>query len=409
VRRLRRWRGLIGIAVALLRHERMRTLLAVAGVATAVLAAVLLASVGMGVLSTGQQKFDQSGRDLWISGGPIEIQPGSVGGFANPLAGAHQIEAQLEAREDVKTANPFVFQTVYASPNASEFDTIVGVGAASAGPSVNIVEGRAITGGDTHYVNGSFEGQMQYEVLVDERTAARYNLSINDSLHLGGTLAAAREHEFTVVGVTDTYSEFVGTSTVVMPPSELQEITGLTASDRASMLTVQVTEGADVAQTVTRLEEAYPDYTIRTNQEQLRALLADQAVVLTSGVSLVVLEVIAGILLLTNLQLSFVSRHRETFGALTALGTSQWSLIIVIVVNTLCIGIVGGALGSGLAVPGIWAINWVAATVTGFENVVSVSEPILLGGFVVSVCVSFVGGLAATLYLGRIRPLEHLR
>jgi putative ABC transport system permease protein len=113
--------------------------------------------------------------------------------------------------------------------------------------------------------------------------------------------------------------------------------------------------------------------------------------------------------LLTNLQLSFVARHRETFGALGALGTSQSSLVVVIVLNTLSIGVLGGAVGSALAVPGVWGINRIAATVTGFEGLVSVSVPILLGGFFVSVCVSLLGGLVATLYLGRTRPLEHLR
>lgn len=407
--RLRRWRGQIGIAVALLRHERMRTILAIAGVAIAVLAAILLASVGLGVLETGEQKFDQAGRDLWISGGPAEIQPGSVGGFENPLVGIHQVIAQLEAREDVAVASPFVFQTVYASPNGSEFDTVIGSGGTAWGPSVNIVRGRAITRGDTHYANGTFEGEMKHEVLVDKPTAARYNLSVGDSLYLGGTLATARENEFTVVGVTDTYSQFVGTATVVMPASELQEITGLTASDRGAMVTVRLAEGVDAEVAAAKLEEAYPEYTIRTNQEQLRAILADQAVVITSGASLVVLAVLAGVLLLTNLQLSFVSRHRETFGALAALGTSQSSLIAIIVLNTVCIGILGGALGSVLAVPGIWGLNWVATTLTGFEQLVSISEPILLGGFGIAVGVSFVGGLIATLYLGRSKPLKHLQ
>jgi len=409
VKRLRRWRGLLGIAIGLLRHERARTVFAVAGVTTAVLAAVLLASVGVGVLQTGEEKFDQSGRDLWLSGGPIEIQPGSVGGLENPIVDAHRLEAQLEAREDVKTANPFVFQTVYVSPNASEFDTTVGVGVATGGPSVDIIDGRAIQTEGSHYANGSYDGPMTHEVVVDERTAARYNLSTGDTLHIGGTLATAREHEFTVVGVSNTFSQFVGTSTIVVPPSELQEIAGLTASDRAAMMTIQLTEDADPEATAAALEQAYPEYSVRTNSEQLRALLADQAVVITSGASLLVLAVIAGVLLLANLQLSFVARHRETFGALSALGTTQWSLVVVVVANTLSIGIVGGALGSGLAVPGVWALNWVAATVTGFENLVSISVPVLLGGFAVSVGVSLVGGVVASLYLGRMQPLEHLR
>jgi len=409
VSRLSRWRALLGIAVALLRHERARTVLAVAGVTTAVLASILLASVGLGVIETGEQKFDQAGRDLWITGGPVEIQPASVGGFENPLVGAHELQAQLVAREDVATAEPFVFQSLLISPNGSEFETVIGAGGAAWGPSVNIIAGREIEGGDQHYGNGSYNGPMTHEVLVDPRTKERYNLSIGDTLYLGGTIATAREHEFTVVGVTDTYSQFVGASTVVMPPSELQQIAGLTASDRAAMITVRLADGVDVERTANELERAYPEYTVRTNREQLQSILADQAVIIASGASLVLLAVIAGVLLLTNLQLSFVARHRDTFGALSALGTSQSSLVIVVVMNTVCIGVLGGALGSALAVPGIWAINWVAVTVTGFENVVSVSEPILLAGFGVSVGVSFVGGVTATAYLARIRALDHLR
>jgi putative ABC transport system permease protein len=123
----------------------------------------------------------------------------------------------------------------------------------------------------------------------------------------------------------------------------------------------------------------------------------------------VLLAVIAGILLLINLQLSFVARYQETFGALTALGTSQSSLVIVIVSNTLCVGVLGGILGAGLSIPGAWLLNQIAFAITGFEDVVAVSNRILLGGAAVSVIISLLGGTAATLYLGRLRTLEHLR
>ena len=404
-----RLRGLVGMAVAQLRHDRLRTILAVLGVAMAVLASVMLVSVGFGVLETGQQKFDQSGRDLWVTGGPVELQPGTVGGFKNSLIDAHTVERELEAREDVRTANPLIFQTLYVSSNQSEFETIVGVGAASRGPSLNFVEGGGIRAGDTHYANGTYEGPMQHEVIIDERTASQYNLSVNDTVYLGGTLASANRNEFTVVGISSTYSSFVGAPTVVLPPSELQEITGTTASDRATMMSVQVADGYDVAATGDRVQADYPEYTVRTNQEQLQATLQEQAVVLASGTGLVVMAVVAGILLLLNLQLSFVYRHRETFGALRAIGTSPWSLVAVVIVNTLTIGVIGGIVGIGLAVPSIWAVNIVAATISGFEGVVSVSWRILAGGFVVSFVVSVLGGVAASLYLGRIEPLRYLR
>jgi putative ABC transport system permease protein len=194
-----------------------------------------------------------------------------------------------------------------------------------------------------------------------------------------------------------------------MPSSEIQEITGTTASDRATMLSVRVAEDADVEATATGIEQDFPEYTVRTNREQLESMLEEQAVVLASGVGLVVLAVVAGVLLLTNLQLSFVYRHRETFGALTAMGTSQSSLAVVVLTNTLALGLLGGLVGVGLAIPSIWGLNYVAAALSGFEGVVSVSQRILAGGFAVSLAVSLVGGVAATLYLSRLRPLEQLR
>jgi len=404
-----RGRALVGIAVAQLRHDRLRTVLAVLGVAMAVLATVLLVSVGSGVIETGQQKFDQSGRDLWVTGGPVELQPGSVGGFENSLIDAHTIERELEQREDVQTANPLIFQTLYVSTNTSAFDTVVGVGAASKGPSLSFSAGGGIEDGDTHYANGTYDGPMQHEVIIDRRTAQRYDLSVNDTVYLGGTLASASRNNFTVVGISSTYSSFVGAPTVVMPPSELQEITGTTASDRATMMSVQVADGYDVAATGDRIQQDYPDYTVRTNQEQLQATLQEQAVVLASGTGLVVMAVVAGVLLLLNLQLSFVYRHRETFGALQAIGTSTRSLVIVVLVNTLAIGVIGGVVGVGLALPSIWVVNEVASAVSGFEGVVSVSWRILAGGFAVSFAVSLLGGVAASLYLGRTGALRYLR
>lgn len=79
------------LTVAQLTHDRTRTVLAVLGIAFAVLATTLLASVRYGVVETGQQKFDDSGRDLWMTGGPVQLAPGSVGGFKNSVTNAHAV------------------------------------------------------------------------------------------------------------------------------------------------------------------------------------------------------------------------------------------------------------------------------------------------------------------------------
>lgn len=409
VSRLARLRALVGVTLAQLRHDRLRTVLAVLGVAMAVLASVLLASVGVGVVETGQEKFDQSGRDLWVTGGPVELRPGSVGGFRNSLVGAHELAAEIETDERVSTAVPMAFQTVYASPNTSAFRTVVAVGAPARGPSVSVTEGRPFQSRDVHYGDGNYSGPMTYEAVLDERAADLLGVSVNDTIHVGGTLAAAREHEFRVVGISPTYSRFVGSPTVVLHLSELQELVGTTASDRATFVSVRLEEGASVSAVERDLAARYPEYTVRTNREQLGATLGNQAVVLVSGASLVALAVVGGVLLLLNLQLSFVVRRRERFGALKATGMSGRSLLVLAGCHALLFGLVGGAVGVALAVPGLWAVNYVAEAVTGFAGLVAVSPTVLLAGLAVAVAVSGLGGLVAGLYLARMETLPALR
>ncbi|WP_459191554.1 ABC transporter permease [Halosimplex sp. J119] len=409
MRVLSRFRALVGVAVAHLRHERLRTVITIFGVAMAVLAAIMLASVGLGVIDTGQQKFAESQQDLWMTGGPIELQPGTVGGFQNSVVDSHRISNDISRRDDVITAAPMIFQSVYAGRNTSEFETIVGVGAPDSGELISLSAGRMFSRGDVHYANGSYDGPMNREVIIDSRTAELLGVGVNDTIHLGGTLATARQQEFTVVGISPTYSQFVGAPTIVLQPSELQEITGTTASDRASFVLIRATDGAEVPQLESELSETYPGYTIRTNEEQMRSMLEDQAVVLASGASLLVLAVVAGVLLVMNIQLSFVFRLRESFAAITALGFSRRSLTTIVFLYTLCVGVLGGLLGGGLAVFGVRLVNAVTEALTGFEDVASLSPRLVGGGLVLAIVVSSVGGIAASLYLARLNPLDSLR
>lgn len=406
---LSRLTALSGVAGAILRHERGRTLLAVLGVALSVLATILLASVGVGVVETGEQLFEQADRDLWVTGGPVELRPGAAGGFQNSLVDAHDISDAVASHEEVKTAAPMAFQTIYAGKNTSDLRTIIGAGAPAYGPAVSVTEGREFESGDDHYANGTYDGPMSREVLLDQRAASLLGASVGDTIHVGGTLATASQQEFEVVGISPTFSRFVGAPTATMHLSELQEVTGTTASDRATFVTVTVEDDADVATVERELEAAYPEYDIRTNREQLQATLEQQAVVVVSGASLIALAAVAGVLLLLNLQLSVVSRHRETFAATLALGTSRRSLATIVTVHALALGVIGGLVGLGLAVPGIELINALAEFVTGFEDIAVRSRTILLGGMGVAIAVSALAGLVASLAIARVSPLEQLR
>lgn len=405
---LARLRAIGGLAIAQLRHDRTRTALAIVGVVLAVLATTVLASLGLGVVATGEQKFQQADRDLWVTAGATRITPGAVGGFEPPLVGAHALAEELTARPEVQTAVPMSFQSVYVGREADDLETVIGVGAPARGQSVRITRGEGFSGADRPYVNGSYEGAMSHEVVLDNRTATALNVSVGDEIHAGGTIADARERTFTVVGISSTYRTFLGGQTAVFHLSELQTITGSASTDRASFITVALDDGADPAAVAADIERTHPGLEVRTNSEQMRSILEEQALVLASGAVMIVLAVLAGITLTTNLMLGHVDRQRYELAALRALGTSPVTLVGIVAIQSVLIGLAGGIVGVGLTWPVAALLNGVVEGLVGFEGLLVVDRRVLAGGLAVAVLSSTAAALAAGTRIARIAPLETL-
>jgi len=246
---------------------------------------------------------------------------------------------------------------------------------------------------------------MSQEVMIDTQTAEQFDVGVGDTLYIGGTVSSARSNEVTVVGITDTFSRFLGTPTVTMPLSELQTITGTTSTDSATFITVSVEEGADVEAVQQQIQTEYPEFTVRTNQEQLEAVLQNQALVLAGGVTLVVLAFIAGLALTTNLLGLVVYQQRETLAALQATGMSQSTLIGLISGQGFMLGVVGGLLGVGLTPPLAEVLNQIAERLVGFEGLVQVPTQMLFVGFGIA---TVVGTVSAAIVAWRISKLETL-
>lgn len=398
----------VGLALAQLRYDRARTVLAVLGIAFAVLSATLLASIGFGVVQTGQEKFDTAGRDLWLSGGPVRLAPGTLGGFETTLYDAHTVAEQIAAREDVRTAVPMLFQTVYVGTNNASLNTHVAVGLPSTTGGVTITEGRGYPD-SPHYANGSYDGDYLREVVVDPRTAEQYNLSVGDTLHVGGTIVDARRTTYEVVGISPTMSNFLGTPVVVLPLSELQSMTGKARADQATMITVKLADSASAQQVEAELQAAYPKYDVRTNQEQLQAVLAKKAVVIASGVSLVFAALVAGLALTVNLLSLLIYQQRRAIAAVRALGVSRFVVVWMAVCQALVLGLAGGALGLALTPPLVAVVDSVAALVVGFDGLARAPYQVYVTGILTAIAIGVVSAVVAGSRIASMDPLTVLR
>lgn len=408
-----RLRAVVAIAAAQLRQERAQTVLAVLGVTVAVLSATLLASVGYGVVATGEQKFDQSGRDLWITGGPTRIQPGTVGGLDAGIQDAHDVSADLNERPEVQTAVPMLFQTVYAGGPGAEPEPTLAVGVPGVGDGGGAVQLASGTGfsqrGAVHYADGTYDGPRVREVVVDPRLTDRYGVTVGESIHVGGTIVDATGATYEVRGTSSTFSQFLGAPAVVVPLAELQTMTGRAQTDAATLITVDAAPGTDVEALEAAIQEDYPAYDVRTNREQLQAVLAEQALVIASGLALVVIGVVSGLALTVNVLSLLVYQQSTTLAALRAIGISESSLLGVVTVQGLLVGSAGGLLGLAVTPVAGRGLSWVAHRVVGFEGLVQTPTFVYLAGAAIAVGIGAVGAVVAGWRVLQVDALTTLR
>ncbi|QLD87039.1 ABC transporter permease [Natronomonas halophila] len=404
---MRKLRPAIGIALAQLRHRWVRATLGIIGVAVAVLATILLLSLGFSVLDIGGAGFTRIGGDLWVTAGSVTFAPGTVGGIDANILGAHDVAADIERTDGVKDARALSFQSVYVGTEPGDYETIVGAGITGDGSAFQTTRGQTFQTTDTHYANGSYNGQMTNEVLLDKRAAEQLGVEVGDTIHVGGTLAAADNNEFTVVGISNDVARYLGTPTVMLHLSELQEVSGTTGTDPAATVLVTVEDGADETAVQTDLQDAYPEYEVRTNQEQFESVLRSQSALLASAFTIVVLAILGGIALVSNVLGLFVYQQREALAALRAVGVSTGLLLRVVVAQGLTIATLGAALGIATAAPAVRGLNRVVVSVTGLEFISMPSWTAAVGGGI-ALALGLVGALVAGLLVARVSPLEHL-
>lgn len=409
VRRLwNRSRVAVGLTLAQLRQHKFRFALAIVGVSLAVLSMTLLAGAGVGVIDTGEQQFEQADRDLWVTSGATQLTTAGGGGFENTLQDSRSTAASLEEHDGVNNAVPLAFETVYVrSDSDDEFRTFVGSGVPGSGAAVQVTEGDELQG-DPHYADGSYDGNMTGEVMIDAETADNLGIDVGDTIEVGGSLAAARDNTVTVVGISPTFEQMLGTPTVTMPLSELHQTTGTTQTEPATFITVTVDDDASVSEVQDDLEQVYPEYEIRSNQQQLEAVLQEQVLVLAAGGTLVLVAVGAGIALTLNLLSLVVYQQRQELSALKAQGISPFLLVTTVGCQGLLIGILGGGLGLLLTPVGVSALNSIAAMVVGFDGLVQTSSVLYVGGGAIAVGIGTIAAAIAGWRIGRMSALSNL-
>ncbi len=399
------------LATRTIAHNKVRSALSIIGVAVAVISIVVIASVGNGLLATGETTFKQSTMHLWMTGESVDVSSQYLGAEEAGIDGAHAVSDQLQREDRIALASPILTEVVYAFKEGDEPKPLFGIGIKGAvggeDQMVSVSGGTGLTR-SSHYNAGRYDGNWTYEVLIDSRGALALSTSVGDEIFVGKTLSEAKDNRFRIVGITDSLSMFSSNPMIVFHLSELQDLTGNKYYDRVNLMVIRLHDPGVADGVKAMLEDRYP-YEVSTNSEYLRKILKQNAVVLVSATAIVVLAVIMGMVLVVATMLLSLSDRKREIGILKVLGFSRGSILMSIGLEGLIICGIGGVIGCLLSFPISELLNTLIYRAVGFNNLVVIKAEFVYMGLSLAVAMGLVSTAVYVAGINRIKPMDLLR
>ncbi|MFZ3167756.1 MAG: ABC transporter permease [Candidatus Methanoperedens sp.] len=396
------------LAIRNLAKKKLRTFFTMLGVALGIVSLILLASIGNGLLSTGGKLLEQSTIHLWVTGGAADIQSQYAGTGDSKISDAHRFVEDFRKNKDINMVTPMLTEMVYAFKNDSRPRAVFGLGIeASGGTLVNIIQGKNLAI-DEHYNKGRFDGKWNKEILIDNRTANLLDVHVGDTIHIGKTLAEAKEQEFRIIGLTNSLSRFSSNPMVIFSLSEFQDITGNHYYDQVSMVMIRFKDPEKAANFKIEIEQRYPLYTVSTNQDYLKKALKQNSLLIASAASIVLLAVIMGTMLVVNTMILSLHEKKREIAILKVIGMSRWSIFKGIGIEGILISFLGGIMGILICVPLSYLINKLIYRYVGLDGLVVMQMEYIYLSLAVAITIGILTSFVAAMQIGRMKIADLL-
>ncbi|MFK8214309.1 FtsX-like permease family protein [Haloferax volcanii] len=366
-----------------------QVLLSVIGVALAVTLMTTVSGIALGL--GAENAIQSEGVDYWVVPEASTASSVAVSVGSPQLGDTHAITDRLARDERVDYATPVQTQLVTLTPAGGSTDEYVlaaGIIPPEEPTSVVGVSTGALTPGDPHYANGSYDGPRTGELVLNDAAAELLGVSAGDEVtaSVGGSRA-----EFTVADVREgSLSSGVGPVPVALVHlSELQTMTGSTEGDLADQLLVS-TDSAGVRSDI---EALYPRTSVVTQTGlAVRGASTSSLPLAMAAVSLVV-AVLVGVLFVATMMGLEVNADRRNLAVLSAMGYRTSSQMLLVVAETVVVATVGGVVGVVAGIGGIHLTNAITRELLGVQ--VALFDPVLVG---YSVAVAALIGLVSSVY-----------
>ncbi|MHB1434588.1 MAG: ABC transporter permease [Thermoplasmata archaeon] len=335
-------------------------ILAVVAMAAAITLPVVLLSVGGGVSSHEIARLQASGYQIVVTG------PGTAG-----IDRAHQRVAEIGAIQSVGAVSPTLTMPLDLRSPSGRWVPLLAEGIvpsayyATLGSTASQVFSAPPNLGDPtdmiHYQNGSYQGRVSPDVLVNTTLAQTDHLGIGDSATLAPTANGSGAVTYTVTGTFNVLSSLLSTSGnygIFLPLSNLQVLTGLARTgpgpggllDAADSIHVGLTGAAstspaDIARVEAAIHALLPYYGVSTLTQQASQLEGAASILNGFYLALSSVGLAIGFVFLTLVLIRRVEAEQREIGIRRALGLPPGSIAATIVARAALLGGSGAVLG----------------------------------------------------------------
>jgi putative ABC transport system permease protein len=156
--------------------------------------------------------------------------------------------------------------------------------------------------------------------------------------------------------------------------------------------------------------EMFEDANIVRQEEIMRQI--DRVMSVINGVLLALgsVSLAVGALGILNTVMMSVHERRREIGMLKAVGAERWHVLFLFLSEALIISIIGGIIGCGLGLAGVYLIQWLVS-IMGLNLTVPllVAPEVLIGAFLMAVTIGLFAGLYPSWKAANVPPVEALR
>ena len=289
-------------------------------------------SIFAGILKrTGSQIADVTDAEIWVMDPKTEY-------FEQTKALKDTDLTRVRGVEGVHWAVRLFKGNPVARTNDGKFATTICLG----------LDDATLTGPPRKMLLGSWERLREPDSVVVDK-AGYVLLYPGEPLELGRTLEL-NDHKVTIVGVSDPPAPFLSFPVMHTRYSEAVNFVG---RERTELSYVLVKPQAGVkAEELCRRIETQTGLRARTSEQFqwdcIRYYLKNTGIPVNFGITITI-AVIVGVVVAGQTFYLFTVENLKQFGAIKAIGVTNWRLIGMILLQAFTVGLIGFSLGTGMA------------------------------------------------------------